>query len=86
MRAFKCDLCGKLSALYSVKYNHMISDDPKGVNTLTLGCVEFCPDYGTHPKTTYELCKECCKSFNEWQQSRKAMSEDMSDENETEQN
>lgn len=76
MRAFKCDLCGKLSVLYSVKYDRMISDDAKGVNTLTLGCVEFYPDYGTHPKTTYELCKECCKSFNEWQQSREGINEE----------
>lgn len=75
MRAFKCDLCGKLLDLYSIKYDRMLSDNAKGVNTLMLGCVEFSPDYGTHPKVTYELCDDCCKSFNEWKDSRKGINE-----------
>lgn len=67
MKAYKCDICGKLYGTYNV-------DGDKGTNVL-VQAIKF--EYVSGPKAIkeYDLCKECCKSFNDWFDSRKGINE-----------
>ena len=60
--ARKCDRCGGFFEFYTV----MVNDESTsiGFNTLTQGC--YSHEDGCHHKKSYDLCRECCKEFNEW--------------------
>lgn len=66
MKAYKCDVCGKLYEIYPVDRD---TDDVFGTNTLSQGYID---DLRTSVlKKSYELCPDCCVSFNCWLESRK---------------
>lgn len=66
MKAYKCDACGKLYETYPVDRD---TDDVFGTNTLSQG---YIADLRTPVlKKRYELCRDCCASFNVWLESRK---------------
>lgn len=66
MKAYKCDVCGKL-------YNRYNVNGDKGTNVLVQS-VKFV-NSGRIDKTEYDLCIECCNSFNTWFDSRKGINE-----------
>lgn len=69
MRAYLCDICKKLYTPYPV------DGDYTGTNTLLQA-------YDTDRcepiiyKKKYELCQDCCASFNVWLESRTVKRED----------
>ena len=63
MNAKKCDRCGKFFDLYTVT-NKAGSKFENGVNYLIQG--NACSEYIDCHKKVYELCLDCCESFNEW--------------------
>lgn len=63
MNAKKCDRCGKFFDLYTVT-NKMGSKFENGVNYLIQA--NECSEYSCCQKKVYELCLDCCESFNEW--------------------
>lgn len=70
MKAYKCDVCGKLYETYPVDRE---TNDIFGTNTLSQG---YTADLRTPVlKKRYELCQDCCVSFNFWLESRKGINE-----------
>ena len=67
MKAYKCDICGKLYGRYNV-------GGDKGTNKLVQA---FQIINMPRAKTIREcdLCKECYESFNDWFDSRKGINE-----------
>lgn len=66
MKAYKCDICGELYEMYPVDRK---TDNVFGTNILSQGYYD-----GLHEsvlKKKYELCRDCCASFNCWLESRK---------------
>lgn len=61
-KAVKCDRCGQFFEYYDVKANS--GRIYLGFNTLTQG--SYNTNDGYYYKKTYELCKDCCREFNEW--------------------
>lgn len=67
MNAKKCDRCGKFFDLYTVT-NKMGCKFENGVNYLIQA--NECSEYSSCHKKVYELCLDCCESFNEWIENR----------------
>ena len=67
MKAYKCDICGRLYAKYDTHGN-------KGTNVL-VQAVKIENISGPKDAREYDLCKECCESFNDWFKSRKGINE-----------
>lgn len=67
MNAKKCDRCGKFFDLYTVT-NKRGSKFENGVNYLIQA--NECSEYSNCQKKVYELCLDCCESFNEWIEKR----------------
>lgn len=63
MNAKKCDRCGKFFDLYTVT-NKQGSKFDNGVNYLIQA--NECSEYSSCHKKVYELCLDCCESFNDW--------------------
>ena len=63
MNAKKCDRCGKFFDLYTVT-NKMGCKFENGFNYLIQA--NACSEYVDCHKKVYELCLDCCESFNEW--------------------
>ena len=67
MKAYKCDVCGKLYGRYNV-------GEDKGTNKL-VQAVQIINMPGAKTIRECDLCKECCESFNAWFDSRKGINE-----------
>ncbi len=63
MNAKKCDRCGKIFDLYTVT-NKLGSKFENGVNYIIQA--NECSEYSNCHKKIYELCLDCCESFNKW--------------------
>lgn len=67
MKAYKCDICGRLYSRYNVRGD-------KGTNVL-IQAVRIVNMSGAKPIREYDLCKECCESFNNWFKLREGINE-----------
>lgn len=67
MKAYKCDICGRLYGRYNARGD-------KGTNVL-IQAVKSVSASGTKDVQEYDLCKECCRSFNDWFKSREGINE-----------
>lgn len=63
MNAKKCGRCGKYFDPYTVT-NNVGSNFENGVNYLIQA--NECSAYSSCHKKVYELCLDCCESFNKW--------------------
>lgn len=66
MKAYKCDVCGKLYTPYDISGGKGTNILVQSVKVVNLGRID---------KTDYDLCKECCRSFNDWSKSREGINE-----------
>lgn len=67
MKAYKCDICGRLYARYNVRGD-------KGTNVL-IQAVKIVTAPGAKTIRECDLCQECCESFNDWFRSREGINE-----------
>lgn len=67
MKAYKCDICGKLYVEYDIS---------GGRGTCVLvQAIKFKHISGPKNARECDLCKECCRSFNDWFKSREGINE-----------
>lgn len=67
MKAYKCDVCGKLYVPYNTRGDTGTNVLVQAVNNINVS--------GRRAIKEYDLCQECCKSFNDWLDSRKGINE-----------
>lgn len=67
MKAYKCDVCGKLYVRYNTRGD-------KGTNVL-VQAVKNSNVSGRRDVEEYDLCQECCRSFNDWFKTREGINE-----------